>query len=184
MDRDDFLAFTPRFEDPLVISFIEFARSRGFSSRINFGFWDFHVFSDTDEPLIAVKTVRNSITDAVLSRIVTDPTPTKVILMEGAEPNLQRLREQQLILSSTGTGVYVRSLGWRSLPGARTVDVVEDLQLKLAKRWSQDPDGIWRKACTKCGERQPQGDFYRSAYPGAKDPYRNICKSCWVPSDD
>ena len=180
MTRDDFLTFTPRFEDPLVISFIEFSRSHGLSSEIGFGFWDFLVYDGVDEPEIAVKTVKNRISDAVLRRIVSDPTPKKVILVEGGSPDLDRLVSQQIILGTTGTGVFVRGVGWRALPGGRTVDAVEDLQLKMAPRWAQDPDGIWRKTCTKCHERKPTGDFYRSAYRTAKDPYRNICKACWA----
>lgn len=179
MTRDDFLAFAPRHEDPLIISFIEFSRQAGFSSEIEFGFWDFTLFDGDETPALVVKTIRNRVSPAVLSRLVTEPTPMKVLLVEGGTPQLDRLQEQAVFLAATGTGVYVRGLGWRSLPGTPVTDEVTDLKLKLARRWRRREDGTWEKACTKCGELKSPQHYYPSAYKTAKDPYRNICISCW-----
>lgn len=180
MIRDDFLAFTPSFEAPLVISFIEMVHSRGYSTQMDFGFWDFYVYEDSEEPAMAVKTVKNRITRPQLSRLVADDVPLKVILIEGNHPAWAELEKQKLFLATTGTGVFVRNVGWRSLPGEPAVDKVEDLQLKLAPRWSQRDDGVWVKTCTKCGKQKTQIDFYASAYKTARDPYRNMCKSCFT----
>lgn len=178
MTRDDFHAFTPAFGDALVISFIDMIRSRGYSTEVDFGFWDFFVFEHDDDPVMAVKTVKNSITSPQLARLVADDTPLKVILIEGEYPNWSRLESQKLFLAATGTGVFVRNVGWRSLPGEPAADTVEDLQLKLAPRWKQH-EGVWVKACTACGEFKTQNDFFRSAYKTARDPYRHQCKSCF-----
>jgi len=177
--RDDFHAFIPAHGVPLVVSFVEFLRERGLSTVIQFGFWDFLAFDHDDDPLIAIKSVRNRVTGPVLGRMTTDPTPWKVLLLEGSNPAWSALEEQGLFLAATGTGVFVRNVGWRVLPGAAVRDDVQDLRLKLAPRWRQDPDGVWRKACTRCGERKGLEAFYVSAYKTAKDPRRNICIPCW-----
>lgn len=179
MTREDFTSFDPPFDDPLVISFIDLARARGFQTEISFGFWDFYLYEDDDEPIIAVKTVKNKVTDATMERLVVDPTPFKVILLEGRAPAWKSIEAAKTFLAATGTGLYVRGVGWRTLPGEPAVDVVSDLQLKLAPRWRQDQDGIWRKQCTKCGERKTTDDFYPSAYKTSRDPYRNTCVKCF-----
>jgi len=184
MNRDDFLTFNPRPDDPLVVAFIEFAREKGFSSSINFGFWDFLVSDHSDEPQLALKTVKNGITESVLARLVVDPTPMKIVLVEGQNPMLERLEGLKIFLAQTATGLYVRGLGWLALPGSPLSGEIKDIQLKLSKRWSQDEDGVWVKACTRCGEIKPREGFYRSSYPHAKDPYRNWCKPCFVPQKE
>jgi hypothetical protein len=179
MTRTDFLAFNPAFEDPLVVSFINLARSQGYASEISFGFWDFFVYDHDDQPQIALKTVKNAISDHVMAQLTVERTPMKVLLLEGGTPHLDQLEGQKLYLAATGTGVFVRNVGWITLPGTPLAPHVHDLQLKLAKRWSQDENGQWRKACTKCGEFKTPEGFYRSAYRTARDPYRNVCIECF-----
>jgi len=158
------------------------ARDQGFSSEISFGFWDFYIWADVesgDGPQIALKTVKNSITNAVLNRLVTEPTPLKVLLVDGGSPQMDRLDGQMAFIAATGTGVFVRNVGWRALPGRPSAGVVPDLKLRLAPRWQQNEHGVWEKACSKCGEFKTTNDFYPSAYKTARDPFRHICRDCW-----
>lgn len=177
--RDDFHAFTPDHNTPLVVSFIQFLQQRDLSTAIQFGFWDFLAYDHADEPLIAIKSVRNRVTDAVLSRMATDSTPWKVLLLEGANPVWAALENQSVFLAATGTGVFVRNVGWRVLPGTPIREQVEDLRLKLAPRWRKDPDDVWRKACTRCGTRQGLEGFYDAPYRTGKDPKRHTCIACF-----
>jgi hypothetical protein len=179
MHREDFLGFVPRNDEPLIIAFIDWIQDLGYSAEIAWDFWDFNVYGDEDDPLMIVRTVRNTITDPVLNRLVTSRVPMKVILLEGPTPNLDRLDAQKLFLATTGTGVYVRGVGWRTLPGTPIAGTVEDLQLKLARKWRQRDDGVWVKQCSKCGVEKGTNDFYRSAYRTARDPYRNLCIPCF-----
>lgn len=179
LSRADFEAFNQSPDAPLVVTFVEFLRQRGLTTEIQFGFWDFLAYDHADKPLVAVKSVKNRLTPPILARLVTDPAPLKVILMEGSYPNWSQLEAQKVFLAATGTGVYLRNVGWRSLPGAPAADVVPDLRLKLAPRWKQDPDGVWRKTCTKCGQRKGLDGFYDTNYPTGKDPKRHTCIPCY-----
>lgn len=179
LDRDDFLAFTPPNDAPLVVAFIDFLRQNGLSTAIQFSFWDFLAYDHADDPLIGIKSVRNKVTEPVLARMASDPTPLKVLLLEGSNPAWAKLDAQKLFLAATGTGVFVRNVGWRILPGKPLNGEVIDLRLKLAPRWNQDEDGVWRKACTKCGEFKPLEGFYDTNYPTGKDPKRHICIPCF-----
>jgi hypothetical protein len=177
--RDDFHAFTPALDLPLVVSFVTWCRSIGLTPAVEFGNWDFLVYEGSKEPLMAVKSIRNDVSDGLMARLVTEPAPIKVLLVEGAKPDLEHLRELTMAFAATGTGIFVRDVGWIVLPGRPMATKSDDLRFKLAPRWNQDPDGTWRKACSKCGELKTPEGFYRSQYRTSKDPTRHICKECF-----
>jgi hypothetical protein len=87
--------------------------------------------------------------------------------------------EPKFGLAVTGTGVFLRSVGWRVLPGKPLNDDVIDLRLKLAPRWNLDEDGVWRKACSRCGELKPLDGYYDTNYRTGKDPKRHVCIACF-----
>ena len=179
MKRAELEGFMPYIGTPLVISFVEMARSLGYSTEIGWDFWDFYLYEHQDRASMVVKTMQNHVTSDQLSRIMVEKTPLKVLLIDGARPKFKELEGQKLFLAATGTGVYVRNVGWLTYPSSPVLETVEDLQLKLAPRWNLDSDGIWRKTCTGCGVRKEQKDFYKAASRTARDPYRNQCVSCF-----
>lgn len=179
MVRDALETFAPRDDRPLIIEFINHVHDSGHATRIGFGFWDFEAFADTDEPAMVVKTVRNTPTEQQLTRLVTDETPIKVLLIDGPHPKTEHVDAIKPLLAATGTAAYVRGYGWRLLPGSARPRELPDVRLRLAPRWSQDPDGTWRKACNRCGELKTTADFYRSPYPTSTDPFRHTCKACY-----
>ena len=179
MLRDDLEAFAPRTDRPLIIEFVNFLHDRGYSVLLSYGFWDFLVYRDADEPILAIKTVRNAPTDAQITKLVTDEHPAKVLLVDGPNPRVVQVKEQGPFLASTGTGVFARAYGWVILPGTPDLKQATDVRLRLAPRWTQDSGGTWVKACSVCGEFLPQEAYYRAAYPTLKDPYRHQCKACY-----
>lgn len=183
VNSSDLEAFSPFLDAPLVISFIEMAREDGFATRIEWDFWDFSLYADElsdDPPDLVVKSIKNRVTSAQMGRLVVEPCPLKVFLVDGNRPKLEELRSQSVFFASTGTGVYVRDVGWLTMPHRPVIRDVQDLQLKMAPRWSQDVNGVWQKTCSKCGETKGLRDFYPSASSTARDPYRNVCISCFT----
>jgi len=179
MLRDDLEAFAPRIDRPLIIEFVNFLHERGYSARLTYGFWDFEVFRDADEPVLAIKTVRNAPTESQITKLVTDETPAKVLLVDGPNPRAHQVLEQAPFLAATGTGVFVRAHGWVILPGTPNLEHAANVRLRLAPRWQEQPDGSFLKACSVCGEMLPPDAYYRAAYPTLKDPYRHQCKACY-----
>lgn len=179
MKELDFMEFSPPENVPLVISFVEMMRSKGLYVVMSWDNWDFLAYKDTEEPVLAIKTVKNRISTDVLSRLMADETSFKVVLIEGDRVDLENLRSQRLFLASARVGVYVRRVGWLSLPSEDVRDDIEELRLKLSKRWKQGKDGVWRKQCRSCGEWKTADEFYRAHNRTAKDPYRNDCKECF-----
>lgn len=180
MLRDVLEAFAPHVGRPLIIEFVNYLHESGYSTELSFGFWDFLVYHDADEPVLAVKTVRNAPTEAQITKLVTDSTPSKVLLIDGPNPRVHQVKEQGAFLAATGTGAFVRGYGWVILPGSANLEVVGDVRLRLSPRWLEQEDGSFLKACTKCGELLTVDDFYRNPYPTMTDPYRNVCKSCFA----
>ena len=183
MKTEDFLAFTPRLNTPLVISFVEHMRSLGYSSVIRFDFWDFSLFQDEDDPICVVKTARNTVTDPMLERLTLDEVPIKVILLDGPEPKWENLKKKTPFLSLIGAGVFVRDVGWVTLPGKGVESDIEDLRFKISGKWHRNNAGEWRKRCTSCHVPKGPEEYYDSAYPTARDPKRNICKECMKRKD-
>lgn len=179
MTRDDFLGFSPDIKVPLVVSFVNLAREKNLATSFSFDFWDFYVYNESDKPLVAVKTVKNRVTPAILERVLVEKTPLKVILVEGQNPSFPNFDQSKLFLASTGTGLYVRNVGWVILPSTPKVETVQNLQLKMSRRWREKEPGVWVKTCTKCGKEKFPEEFYKSAYKTARDPYRNQCISCF-----
>lgn len=174
------VAFMPRVDGPLVVELVEYLRNHeDIVMSINFGVWDFvSSGSDDDEPVLAVKSVRNSIPRDLFSALSRSRIPLKVILVEGQNPDIEKIMAQSMLLSSTGTGVYVRNYGWVTLPSRKiNVDLRESAFIK-SKKWRLDDDGEWRKRCRKCGEwKEPEG-YSSSGRSVGHDPYRSTCKAC------
>lgn len=170
--------FTPSEGSPLVISLVEWVKSRGFSVEIGWDTWDFLVYDHEDTPVMVIKAVKNRVPKDLLSRILVEKAPYKVILLEGDNPSIPDLNQKRIWLAANGAGTYIRDVGWATLPASVVHTDVQDLRLRLAKRWSEGKDGIWRKKCVKCHQFKTTDEFYASASPTAKDPYRNECKEC------
>lgn len=179
LERLSLRDFKPSDRTPLVISLVEWVKSRGFTVEIGWEHWDFLVYDHDEKPILVIKTLKNRIPNTTLSRLLVEKAPFKVLLVDGDRPNLDNLTSRQVFLATSGTGVFVRGVGWVSLPSSNVQVDVEELRLKLAKRWSRGKDGIWRKQCTSCGQWKGVEDFYPSAYSTARDPYRNQCKECF-----
>lgn len=179
MVRDALETFAPRDDRPLIIEFVNHVHDAGFPTRISFAFWDFEAYDDDERPALVVKTVRNTPTEQQLTRLVTDETPVKVLLIDGPHPKTEHVDAIKPLLAATGTAVFVRGHGWRLLPGSARARELPDVRLRLAPRWNQDPDGTWLKACSACGELKGTDSFYRSPYPTSTDPFRHVCKACY-----
>lgn len=170
--------FKPSDDVPLVISFVEMLREKGLTTEIAWDHWDFEVYNHEDDPLMVIKTVKNRISQDTMTRLLVEKAPYKVILVDGDRPDYDQLVAQRVFLASSGAGVYVRGAGWVAKPSGKVPVEVDDLRLRLAKRWKRDELGVWRKACTSCGELKGTDGFYKSASRTARDPYRNQCKDC------
>lgn len=174
--------FKPDPDVPLVVEFIQHAKNHGISSRIRFDSWDFELYdgvSDDFQPSGLVKTVRNGVSDKVLELMLRDPAPLKFILAEGERFSLSNLEPKRTFLAATGTGIYVRSLGWLVLPGLARVETQKDLRLQMSPNWYQDEAGAWLKTCSKCGIPKGERDFYPNYRNNTRDPYQARCKACW-----
>lgn len=180
LERYQLRDFVPSANVPLVISLVEELKSAGYTVEIAWEHWDFLVYDHEDEPVMVIKTVKNSVRNDTISHLLVENAPIKVILVDGDRPDYEKLSTQRIFLASTGTAVYVRNVGWLSLPSHVPEVDTEELRFKLSKRWTKGKDGIWRKKCTKCGVWKTAEEYYRSAYRTAKDPYRNVCKECMI----
>lgn len=174
----DLDSFSPSEGVPLVMSFVDMLQEMGLTTEIAWDHWDFRVYNHEDVPLMVLKSVKNRISPDTLTRLLTEETRYKMILVDGDRPDYDLLMSQRVFLATSGTGVYVRGVGWLSKPSGKLSEAPKDLRLRLAPRWSQDETGRWLKKCTTCEELKGTDDFYASAYKTAKDPYRNICKEC------
>ena len=170
--------FTPDEGLPLVVSFVEMARQKGLSVVMSWDTWDFLGYEGSEEPVVAIKSVKNRIHNDALTRFLGDPTPLKVVLIEGERPDWDDLHSKRLFLATARVGVYVRDVGWVTLPSETPKEAAQDLRLKLAKRWKQGKDGVWRKKCRTCQEWKTQDEFYLAHNRTARDPYRHDCKEC------
>ena len=185
MQRSHLTDFAPHTDLPLLASFLVMALELGHKSISSFDYWDAYVLDSKNKPYIAVRAVQKGVTESVLAHVVSEQVPLKVILVEGKRPQLAYIDSKAPFLAMAGCGVFVRGVGWRVLPNSPNAEVIRDMQLKMAPRWSFDEASqTWMKACTKCGELQTTEDFYRANYPTARDPYRNICISCFSRKED
>lgn len=171
--------FSPSSREPLLVAFINHLTQNDYSSAMDFGFWDFYVYNEGDDPFLAVKTIKNSLTKDDIFRISTAKTPQKVVLVEGDAIGHARFDSLRLFLASLGVGLYIRDVGWYTYPHYPYLSVPEDLVFRLASRWYQDSEGQWLKDCSKCHVPHSTDGFYRAANPRARDPYRNVCKTCF-----
>ena len=176
----DMIDFLPRVEGPLVVELIEYLRNKhDIFMAIDWGVWDFvGSGSEDDTPQVAVVSVRNIIPSDVFDTITRETIPLKIVLVEGANPNIERLSVQSTILSAVGCGVYVRNYGWLTLPARKIAIQNEEVALIKSKKWRKDEDSVWRKRCRKCGERKTTDDYYPSSQKWGVDPYRPQCKAC------
>jgi hypothetical protein len=178
VNKDHYAAFSPRAETPLVVDFLSLAAESGVTSRTDFGFWDFLGSRGPIDRYMVVKTVKNRVTPALLKRVLSEKAPVKILLAEGRNPQIAGDDPRRLFLASTGTGLYVRDVGWVTMPGKPMAGSTEDIDLKLSRRWRKSSSGVWMKRCRKCGLERPPECFYRSSEPSSRDPYRSSCKDC------
>lgn len=146
---------------------------------IDWGVWDFvSSGGESENPEVAVKSVRNTIPSDTIDAITRSPIPLKIILVEGQNPNLDRLMGQAILLSSVGCGVYVRNYGWLTLPSRRITVPDDDINFIKSKRWQKDPERGWIKRCRECGEHKTPDEYYQTGKTTGYDPFRHICKAC------
>lgn len=176
----ELIDFLPRVEGPLVVELVEYLRRKhNIFMAIDWEVWDFvGSGSEDDEPQVAVKSVRNIIPSDVFDSITRSPIPLKIILVEGANPNIERLSLQSTLLSAVGCGVYVRNYGWLTLPARKITVRNEETALIKSKKWRKDDDGVWRKRCRTCGSHKTTSEYYPSGKKWGIDPYRPSCKAC------
>lgn len=176
----ELIDFLPRVEGPLVVELVEYLRNKHeIFMAIDWEVWDFvGSGSDDDSPQVAVKSVRNIIPSDVFDSITRSTIPIKVVLVEGANPDIDRLSLQSTILSSVGCGVYIRNYGWLTLPSRKITIQNEESALIKSKKWRKDDDSVWRKRCRRCGERKTTSEYYPSGKKWGVDPYRPQCKAC------
>jgi len=179
MKKHEFESFNPTQAIPLVVSFITFALSLGYSSIVPFNFWDFYVLDKDSKLNVALKTIKTKVTGRLLKTILVEKAPFKIVFIERPKLVPEIMDKHGMFMATTGAGLYARDVGWLLLPGQPNVPVVRDLGLKLAPRWRKDSERGWVKTCTSCGKECGPEDFYKSAYSNARDPYRNICISCF-----
>lgn len=175
------IEFLPRIEGPLVVELIDYLRNHeGLTMTLDWGVWDFVSSTEGDEgvPQLAIKSVRNSIPSPTVEALSRSPIPLKLILVEGANPNIESLKAQGMLLSSSGVGVYVRNFGWVTLPSKRTYIAPEELALIKARKWRKNDDGEWVKRCRTCKSWKGVTEYYKIGGSKGVDPYRGQCRAC------
>lgn len=166
--------------EPLIVSFSNFLREYGLSTRVEYEFWDLLGYGETDSPEIAVLIRRNRLSPNEIFRLTEKIAPQKVVLLEGDEIPWDDIDSMRLFCAAIGVSLYIRNIGWVVSLTKAMLEREEDWHFKVLDRYSQDEHGNWGKFCTKCGVWQPTWGFYKrgSKDRNAKDPYRNICKDC------
>jgi hypothetical protein len=170
--------FFPRNDSPLLVSFANQLHRHGFSTVIDFDFWDLRAYNGSNEPEISVLTIKNHLSPRMIERISQSESPYKIILVEGNGISLKKIEHQARFLAMLGVGIYLRNAGWLILPGNPKIRVSDDLKFQILDKYTQDERGTWGKFCTKCGVWYPHDQFYKNPNPNARDPHRNLCKSC------
>ena len=174
-----FEGFFPREGVPILVEFVNHLHDNGYSSEIDFGFWDVFAYKDGDEPEIAVLQVKNTVNKGQIARLAREKYRFKVVLADSEAVNVGHIDSIRVFLAHLGVGLYIRGVGWYVLPGTKSINVAEDVLFKVSKRWYRDVDGNWRKDCSKCQRPLGPESFYRQSNPRVRDPYRHICKSCF-----
>lgn len=152
-------------------------RDLGLKTRKSFDYFDSYALDDSGTPRVAIKVIRNSMTSVLTKKLTQSSVPVKVVLVEGKRPAFVTFKGNSLFLSSTGTGVFVRNVGWVITPTRHDPDFQKEIRLKMSPRWSKE-DGVWLKTCTNCGARKEPDEFYKNPNKGMQDPTRNHCKVC------
>ena len=173
----DIEEFSPRFALPTTVEFLNFMAERGFSSRVADEIFDFYVLDGNNDPYVAVKAVKNRISKHIRRKLTTTRVPYKVIVYEGAKPKFSEIDASRIFYAATGTGVFVRNVGWLVKPKSANHVELTEIRYKMAPRW-HFLDGAWWKTCTSCGVDKNPDEFYDAAYATQGDPKRNICKTC------
>jgi hypothetical protein len=173
----DLKKFSPEKELPLAVSLLQYLHSLGYAAYVPWDYFDYYV-SDGDSDVIALKTIRNGVSTSLERHLALTDIPTKLILVEGHNPAFEQFKSLALTLSMTGTGLYVRGYGWAVTPHVGKFRDLDPVRYKNAPRWTQQPDGVWLKACTNCGQLLPPELFYDNPNRTARDPKRNQCIPC------
>lgn len=178
--KDIFEGFFPDRDVPIIAAFSYHLKKFGYSTVIDFGFWDVLGYKDDDEPEIGLLQVKNTVRKDQIARLAKETVPYKVILADSEVANLGHIDSIRVFLAQLGVGLYIRDVGWYVLPGTTSIPVAEDILFRVTKRWFQDSSGNWRKTCTKCGrELGPESFYKQSKSISTRDPYRHVCKSCF-----
>lgn len=170
--------FEPTHTMPIIVQFIDFLHERGYSTKIDFDSWDFLVYDKDDEPFLAIISVKNKLPKKLHRTILATQIPYKIIFVEGNLPDMISLGASRLLLQHTGTGIFVRDVGWVALPYIHKTFEIEDLNLKLARKWHKDENGVWKKKCSRCKKEKGIEHYYKQSNPNLTDPYRPWCKEC------
>jgi len=173
----DYLADT---NEPLIVSFSNFLREYGLTTRVEYDFWDLLGYGEDDNPEIAVLVRRNKLSPNEIFRLTEKIAPQKAVLLEGEQIPWDDIDTMKLFCASIGVSLYIRNVGWIASKTKPLVEKTDDWHFRVLDRYSQDEHGNWGKFCTRCGEWLPTWEFYRRGARdrNAKDPYRNICKAC------
>lgn len=174
------IAFLPRVEGPLVVELVEFLRNHeNLICYIDWGEWDFIGSGEEDDlPQIAIKSVRNTIPRDLVSVLSRSLIPLKIVLVEGANPDIESLKAFAGLMAVSGVGIYVRNYGWISLPSFVPPFADADTRLAGAAAWRKNEDGQWLKRCTSCGVEKTPHDFPLRGRDARRDPYKSVCKTC------
>lgn len=170
--------FHPRDIAPMLVDLASDLVDSGYSVAVSFDFFDVYAYDHADEPVLAVKIVKNKLSPEQMARLTVDKTPMKVVLVEGDRPDIEHFLGKSVFLASSGTGVFVRGVGWLSFPRMATRSDIEQLQYKMSPKWRHDEELGWLKTCRSCGLEKGPEQFYDSASPTARDPKRNFCRTC------
>jgi hypothetical protein len=168
-------------DTPLLISFANHLKDWGYSVEIDYDNWDLLAYKESDEPDIAVLTVNKSLRPNQIRNIAQGEGPSKVVLVEGDDLELDDKIAMKLFMAQINVALYFRNLGWVSYTDEHRKLGFRDWNYRLLRHYRQDEDGTWNKACYGCGAFQPLTEYYRRPFSQgtARDPYRNLCKTCW-----
>lgn len=168
-------------DTPLLISFANHLKNWGYTVEIDYDLWDLLAFKEADEPDIVVLTTKTGIKGNQLRNLASQDGPNKVILVEGDDLNLDDKVAMKLFMAQVNVALYMRNLGWVTYSDEHRELGFRDWNFRMMRKYQRDDNGVWHKACNTCGAIQPISEFYRrpSTQGSARDPYRNVCKTCW-----
>jgi len=165
---------------PLIVSFSNFLGEHDVATKVGFEFWDLFGYAEGDTPVLAAIIRKGILRPKEIFRLSDKIAPVKVVFIEGDDLDPADIDTMKMFLASMGVSMYVRNVGWLVTKTKGIIPMADDWPFQMLKRYTQNEEDVWGKVCHTCNKWTPYWNFYARGGDAvnAKDPRRNLCKSC------